>query len=308
MKWEKKGLILTPHGEQGLYNSHPTPLIKEKEGIIRMYVSFRPQQTLSMTTYVDLDINDLTKIVYAHPKPILELGERGLFDENGIMPASVIEHDGLVYLYYTGWQRSVGVPYNNYTGVAVSDDGGATFRKFSKGPVLGRTLYEVYTATSPCVLKHQGKWHAWYSSGTHWHLINDKLEHTYDIKYAVSDDGLHWLQTNETAIKQRDEFEAFTMPAIIEMGSRFHMWYSYRGSVGFRQGGRDSYKLGYAYSADLKNWTRADDQSGITLSDSGWDSEMMEYPSIISLNGDILMFYNGNGFGKKGFGYAKLVM
>ena len=34
---------------------------------------------------------------------------------------------------------------------------------------------------------------------------------------------------------------------------------------------------------------------------------MICYPNIISVNGKYIMFYNGNGFGESGFGFAELV-
>jgi sucrose-6-phosphate hydrolase SacC (GH32 family) len=304
--WEKKGLLFKPEGQCGIINSYaqvPTLLVKEK--VVRVYFSYRPEKGFSLTTYLDLNIDNLSEVLYIHSEPILGVGEPGTFDEHGIMPSSVIEKDGIVYLYYSGWQRSASVPYNNYTGLAVSEDGGNTFKKKFKGPVLDRTPFELFSATSPLVLFIDGKWHCWYSSGTNWHKINDKFEHTYDIKYASSTDGKNWLQPNQIAIKQRNEFEALTRPTILYLDNCYHMWYSYRGSHEFRTSG-DSYKIGYATSSDLINWTRKDEESGIELSEEGWDSKMMAYPSVLKIKDKIIMVYNGNDFGAGGFGYAEL--
>ena len=49
-----------------------------------------------------------------------------------------------------------------------------------------------------------------------------------------------------------------------------------------------------------------DDRAGIDVARSGWDSEMITYPEIVEHKGQKLMFYNGNGFGQSGFGYAEL--
>jgi predicted GH43/DUF377 family glycosyl hydrolase len=132
MKWKKKGVIFGPDQEEGWMKSHaqvPTVLVKEDR--LRVYFAARPRQTLSLTTYVDIDINDFSRVLYLNPDPILEPGSEGAFDENGIMPSAVVEDDGVVYLYYSGWSRGVGVPYSNYTGLAVSSNGGSTFEKFS---------------------------------------------------------------------------------------------------------------------------------------------------------------------------------
>lgn len=305
-RWKKKGLIFSPkdHGINGTHAQVPTLLLKGD--VLRVYFSFRPEKGLSLTTFVDIDVNDLSKVVYVHSEPILKLGLPGTFDEHGIMPSSVIKENEKIYMYYSGWQRGVSVPYNNYTGLAISEDGGMTFTKYTQGPVLDRTLLELYSATSPLVLIENGKWHAWYSSGTNWHFINGKYEHTYDLKYASSNDGINWLQNNKVAIAQKSEFEAITRPAIFKDNNGYHMWYSYRGTIDFRTGIDNGYKIGYAFSDDLLKWKRDDTKAGIELSENGWDSKMMAYPAIIKIRDKIIMVYNGNDFGSEGFGYAEL--
>jgi hypothetical protein len=65
--------------------------------------------------------------------------------------------------------------------------------------------------------------------------------------------------------------------------------------------------MGYAESVNGKDWVRMDDTVGIDVSeDSDWDSEMIEYPFIFDHDGQRYMLYNGNGYGKTGFGLAVL--
>jgi hypothetical protein len=308
MIWYKKGHIFKPSGNFGWMNSHaqvPSALHLQDESILRVYFSTRPNPGQTQTTFLDLDSNDLSKIKYIHDKPVLQWGSLGTFDEHGIMPSSVVQHDNKIYLYYSGWQRAVGVPYNNYTGLAISEDGGITFKKHSESPIIDRNNKELYSATSPCVIKDNDKWRMWYCSGTNWHTINDKLEHTYDIKYAFSDDGYTWTQTGKVCIKQDHEFEAITKPAVIRIGNKYHMWYCYRGSTNFRKG-EESYRIGYATSANATDWKREDGKSGIEKSKFGWDSMMIAYPEVIKINEKIVLLYNGNSFGTEGFGYAEL--
>ena len=42
------------------------------------------------------------------------------------------------------------------------------------------------------------------------------------------------------------------------------------------------------------------------LSKTGWDSEMICYPYVFDRKGERYMLYNGNGYGKTGFGLAVL--
>ena len=45
---------------------------------------------------------------------------------------------------------------------------------------------------------------------------------------------------------------------------------------------------------------------GIDVSKNGWDSEMICYPYVFDHKGKRYMLYNGNGYGKTGFGLAVL--
>jgi len=306
MKCRKHGLIFAPNNAGGWMKTHaqvPTPLCGD--GFIRVYFSSRPEPNLSLTTFVDLDADDPARVLRLNPKPILELGKPGTFDEHGIMPSCAIRDGSRVLLYYSGWSRGVSIPYTNSTGLATSEDGGETFRKVSEGPVLGKSLHNPYSATSPCVLQEGEAWHMWYCSGTGWLEIAGKPEHTYDIKYACSSDGIAWFPSGRAVIGQRTNYEALTRPFVIKRVDGYHMWFCYRGSHSFRDG-EDAYRIGYAYSQDLLHWQREDDNAGISPSQTGWDSKMIAYPAVAVVRGRTLMFYNGNGFGVDGFGYASL--
>jgi predicted GH43/DUF377 family glycosyl hydrolase len=306
MKWQKHGLIFSPNGAGGWMNSHaqvPTPLINDD--YIRVYFSSRPESNLSLTTFVDLDRRDPARVLHLNENPILELGRPGSFDEHGIMPSCVVVNDDRVFLYYSGWSRGTSVPYTNSTGLAVSDDGGKTFRKFSEGPILAKSIHDPFSATSPVVLRENDDWHMWYCSGTGWLKFGDKYEHTYDIKYAHSSDGIRWECTAEPAIAQTSEQEAITRPYVVKSTDGFDMWFCYRGSRDFRDG-ENAYRIGYAHSDDLQKWSRDDSNAGIDVSATGWDSKMIAYPAVIAANETNFMFYNGNGFGVDGFGYASL--
>ena len=64
--------------------------------------------------------------------------------------------------------------------------------------------------------------------------------------------------------------------------------------------------MGYAESFNGIDWTRNDKEVGILPSSTGWDSEMVCYPSVFDHHNNRYMVYNGNGYGKTGFGLARL--
>ena len=64
--------------------------------------------------------------------------------------------------------------------------------------------------------------------------------------------------------------------------------------------------MGYAESLDGKSWTRKDELVGIDKSDdpNAFDYLMIDYAHCRIINGKKYLFYNGNGFGASGLGYA----
>lgn len=306
--WRKHGLVFQPSGQGGWINSHaqvPTALLLDDR--IRVYIASRPKPGLSLTGYVDLDIAQPDRVLAVSERPILEPGGAGSFDEHGIMPSAVVRDGARIRLYYSGWCRLAGdAPYHNTTGLAVSEDGGRTFRREFAGPVLDRSPGEAFSATSPWVLQHESAWHAFYSAGLGWLKVDGKLEHIYDIRHAASADGVEWRRTARPALPQSFAEEALTRPTILarDEGGGWDMWFCHRGSRGFRGRG-DAYRIGFARSSDLWDWRRDDNAAGITVSPSGFDSEMIAYPCVLRVGSRTLMFYNGNGFGFDGFAWAE---
>jgi len=306
MPWIKKGFIYGPDREAPWMNSHaqiPTGLLLDDR--IRIYITVRPDQKTSLTTFIDVDIANPAKVLYVHKQPILPLGKPGAIDEFGVMPSAALRVGKDIWLYTIGWQRGLTVPYLNAIGLAISHDDGETFdRAFEGGPVLDRTPLEPYSTMSPCVLRRGDIWHMWYGSGVDWIEMRGKYEPIYYIKYASSRDGLKWERPGTCCIPAHTVDEASTRPAVVYKNGMYHMWFSFRGSDDFR-GGKDSYRLGYASSTDGKRWERNDANVGIALGAGGeWDSNMMAYPNILETPSGRYLFYNGNDFGKNGFGYA----
>ena len=308
MRWVKRGLIFSPAGVGGWMHSHAqVPTVLDMGDRLRVYFAARPHPGLSMTSFVDLDRGDPSRVLAVHERPILELGLPGTFDADGVMPSSAVRDGDAVRLYYSGWCRLAGkAPYNNATGLAVSHDGGTTFARMFDGPILDRTAEEPWSATSPNVVRAA---RAAGTCGTRRARsgleTGGKMEHTYVIKSATSEDGIRWVRDNRAIFPVRGDDEAQTKPAVLFRDGRWHMWFCYRGSRGFRAGG-ETYRMGYATSRDLIAWERDDESAGIDVSESGWDAQMVCYPEVVDLGDRVLMFYNGNGFGAGGFGYAAL--
>ncbi|MCA3001388.1 MAG: hypothetical protein ING54_02335 [Rhodocyclaceae bacterium] len=313
--WKKIGKIFDPTEMNSSswmqeYAQCPTPFLLNEE-ILRVYISSRPKkradsQRVAYPGYVDLLRSDLSKVMSVSEAPLLPLGERGAFDEFGMMPSSVVRNGAKVYLYYTGWTRMSSVPFTVGIGLAISEDGGRTFSKMGKGPVLGLTLKEPYLTNSPIVQKIGATWHMWYLTGTKWLPNAGAPEAVFQIVHAVSDDGIDWVRDGIPIVSTKSEDECQDLFAPFFHAGRWHAVFGYRKPIGFRSDPACAYRLGYASSVDLQNWTRDDSQVGITVSPSGWDAEMICSSQTFELDGRRLLFYCGNGFGREGFGVAEL--
>ncbi|MGC3940412.1 hypothetical protein ACOTTU_21640 [Roseobacter sp. EG26] len=306
MKWLRKGRIFDPAEHPDWAGTHaqvPTPLLYDDR--VRVFYADRFSDGRSYTTYVDLERGNLSNMIYAHKKPILDFGAPGTFDDDGVMPSCALRRDGQVYLYYSGWNRGMTVPYRNSVGIAVSDDDGTTFRRLYEGPVLERCPTEPYIAVTPTILKEGDLWRMWYISGVRWVDVNGKYEPVYVIKYASSRDGISWDRPNHLCIPPSHDTEAFSHPNVVKDGDLYRMWYCFRNSHDYRDGA-GAYRIGYAESSDGLDWTRMDDKGGLQTTGEGWEATMTCYPYALQIDGRIHMFYNGNGFGRSGFGYAIL--
>lgn len=295
--WRKLGRIYCPTGEQDWLQSHAAVPIAEHVGgdIFKIYFSSRNRRNESFTGYLVIDINRPQQILELSAAPVLSPGGLGEFDDSGAMATWLAHSDGSKLLYYIGWNLGVTVPFRNSVGLAVSQDGQA-FKRYASGPILDRTMTEPHFVASCCVIPGEDKWRMWYLSCTDWKIRNGKPEHRYHIKYAESLDGVAWKREGIVAIDYLDETEcAISRPSVIRDKDYWRMWYSHRGS---------EYRIGYAESYDGRHWTRLDDHCGINVSSSGWDSEMIEYPFVFDHAGNRYMLYNGNGYGKTGFGLA----
>jgi hypothetical protein len=306
MRWVRTGLVFDPRRDGNQSASHAqVPTVLALDDRIRVFYADRNAAGTSFIAYVDVARDEPTRILAHHGEPLTGYGAPGTFDDEGMMPAFAQRVGNRVLMYYSGWNQGVTVPYRNSTGVLVSDDGGTTFRRLYEGPIMDRTPEEPYLAVTPTILVEGDRWRMWYISGLRWVEIAGKYEPVYAIKYAESADGITWTRPNRLCIPQRHPEEAFSHPSVIHDRGLYRMWYCYRDSRDFRDG-QGAYRIGYAESADGLNWDRLDQRAGLDVGDDGWESTMVCYPFVFVLDGKVQMFYNGNGFGRTGFGHAVL--
>lgn len=315
MKWKKLGQIFDPTKHELITKLNiyaQSPQLLEFDDYVRIYfstrVSDKENKFLSHVGFVEIDKN-LKKIISTNKKEIISLGNLGCYDEHGIFPFHILKDNDKLFGYISGWSRRISVDIETSIGLSESFDNGITFKRNGEGPILSSTLNEPFLVGDPFVMKLDGVLNMWYIYGTEWitNPHNNVKERVYKIGHAISQDNLNWIKTDRQLIEDRlNQYECQALPTVIKIGNKFHMIFCFREAIGFRDDMEKGYRLGYAHSVDGINWIRDDENSGINLSDSGWDSEMMCYPHLNRINNDVYLFYNGNQFGKYGFGCAIL--
>jgi len=317
MKWKKIRKIFDPTQYQLPNNCEQfaqSPQTLIFDDFIRIYFSTRSVDEsngkyLSHIAFVDMHKN-LRDVIQVSDKTVIPLGGLGCFDEHGIFPMNIMRHSDVVYGYTCGWNRRVSVSVDTCIGLAISRDEGLTFQRIGDGPVLGASLHEPCLVGDGFVRVINGLFHMWYIFGTGWKKYSPEspLDRTYKIGHATSRDGIHWEKEEARQIitDRLGDDESQALPTVIEIDGRYHMFFCYRQSFDFRKGKGRGYAIGHAWSDNLVNWVREDNNPQLDGTPGDWDSDMQCYPHVFESEGKVYLLYNGNEFGRYGFGLAEL--
>lgn len=301
MNWDKLGLVFNPEGKFSWAKDHalqPTPLVMADR--VRIYSGFRDEAGVSRVGFVDHDINDLRKILAVSQYPVLDIGMPGAFDENGVVPCRLLRVGKKTYLYYAGYQLGQKVKFTVYGGLAISEDGGQSFTRSSTVPITDRTDGEELFRVIHSVIEADGRFKAWYGAGNRFIDIDGKPFPTYNIRYMESDDGIKGWSNSCASLdfKDEDEYRVARPWVMYDEGIYKLFYYIATKKTGFR--------LEYAESRDGINWENCRGL-GIEKCPDGFDSEMISYPSAFRANEDLYVIYNGNEYGRYGYGIAKFI-
>ena len=316
MKWLKHGKIFDPTKHQlpnGCKQFAQSPQALIFDDFVRIYFSTRAidknGKFLSHIAFVDMSKN-LRDVIRVSEQTVIPLGELGCFDEHGIFPMNVTRHGDLVYGYTCGWNRRVSVSVDTAIGLAISRDNGLTFHRIGPGPVLAASLHEPYLIGDGFVKIIDGVFHMWYIFGTGWkkYAADAAPDRTYKIGHATSTDGVNWIkeEARQIVADRLGPDESQALPTVVKIGCRYHMFFCYRESFDFRHAKGRGYRISHAWSDDLSNWTRDDEAPLLFGAPGEWDSDMQCYPHAFECDGKVYLLYNGNEFGRYGFGLAEL--
>lgn len=303
MKWRKTGLVYGPAGHEPWARSHamlPTPLLIPELGIVRIFINCCDEAGVSRPGFVDVLPDAPTVVVNRSSDPLMDIGHPGTFDENGVLCTSVLRApDGRLYMYYVGFELGTRIRYRLLTGLAISEDNGVSFTRYSVTPVLERSPDELFFRCGPCVRLENGLFRMWYVAGSEWLVVGGKPMPRYCIKYLESMNGLEWGSTGRLVLDiTREDEHGFGRPWVVQSAAGYAMYYS------VRRKSFGAYRMGFATSLDALNWDRHDEDLGLDVEPGGFDSDAIMYAAVIYLDGKEVCYYNGNEFGRAGFGAA----
>ena len=295
--WLRLGPVFCPVGNvpwMMTHASYPTPLVLA-DNLVRVFFSPRDGENRSSIASLDLALDGRRfEIVGAPRGPLLGPGAIGTFDDSGVTVSAVLADEGRVRVWYLGWNLGVAVPFRNAIGLAEGAPDGPLARA-SAGPAIDRSPADPFTLGYPWVLRDNTELRMWYCSHE-WGA--NALETRHEIKAASSADGLVWHRTGRALLAPAGGEElALARPCVLRDGDCFRMWYSRRYAA---------YRLGYAESPDGVVWTRRDDILRFVGRPGPWETDSMEYAAIFDCGRRRYMLYNGNGYGRSGFGLALL--
>lgn len=299
MEWEKLGNIYKAewtHEKLASHAANPLPVHIEGD-VFRIFYSGRDASNRSSVGFVDYDFGK-RKIIFSPAEPAFVHGSAGSFYEHGVSIGSCYTVKNKQYMLFMGWQSPPDSHWHGEIGrLIISKE--LTLSLDPPSPFIGLNEEDSISLSYPWVIETDDEYEMWYGSTQTWHAKNGEMVHV--IKHACSTDGHRWTSGTNDVPHVIGVAQAFSRPTVVtnEDGS-LEMWFSYRSGSG------QTYRIGHATCPKGGTWSLALDECCLDISAQGWDSEMVEYPYVFDHAGERFMLYNGNSYGKTGFGLAVL--
>lgn len=305
--WHDYGVIFEVKSISNWIASHayvPTAiLLKDK---IRVFVAFLDPNKIGRLGYVDVNLKNPEKVIDYSPEPLLCDSDGDMFDSAGVTPLCALREQDHIKLYYAGWKSITGTSerYTLFTGLAIGDENANRFVRYSNRPIINGREKNENIRTAGQVLKIDNNYFSFVATQKGQREIKGKSVPIYDLEYATSYDGKVW-GNEQTRVFSHEigKILGYGRSAIWKNKHNvFEGLFSVRGWDG---GYTD---LVYSTSPDGISWAPLENSHRSFLAKDTCDLQSeVAFPSVISLNNRLYMFYNGDGFGEEGLRLAEWV-
>ena len=299
MAWKKISQIFNfePINEYLITHASNPMAVHLNDDVYRVFFSGRNEENKSSVGFVDIDIIKHKTVNVCNKESFPVSDDFEGFYSHGVSIGNMYRIDSHNYVLFMAWQIRGNNHWRGDIGRLELTEDQQSFSLVGDKPFLTVDDEDLVSLSYPCVMHDDGIYKMWYGSTISWDSPNGEMVHV--IKYATSEDGENWVKHGLAIPYELGVAQAFSRPTVVKDDDGYHMWFSYRSGTG------EKYRIGYAHSLDGLVWGRKA-SSGIDVSESGWDSEMICYPYVFDHKGKRYMLYNGNDYGKTGFGLAIL--
>lgn len=218
------------------------------------------------------------------------------------------------HLYFCAWGKPGSKRLANTTGLAISDDGGKSWRYHDTKPILPLDRpYDREGTGSLWIERENGLFRMWYTGiGCYFDKPPGVRSGHGDvipqigIAYAESRDGLSWEKPlNDWVVRPRgfdvEPYEYIcSKPCILRNpGGGYTLWVNTFGTA---------YRVHRLASRDGIHWNwqpRVGPEGELGVGAPGsFDDHQRSYPTIVQHGQELRCWYTGNNFGTTGLGYA----
>lgn len=302
MRWKYLSCLVNIDNLDQFAFSHamvPTPLLLGN-GVLRVFFSSRDKAGIGRPRFIDFEIDHNFEPIRYSDSIILDLGGPGTFDDNGILVSSVVQDSqGQLLMYYGGFELSTKIRYKIFTGLAISNNMGETFTRYSEIPILDRNSQELFFRGGAFVERKEDTYEMLYVGGSSWKILKNSTKPIYSIRSASSLDGKLW-QSGKSILEPSSEMEhGFGRPYKVNWANREFIYYSIRDVLS------ENYRIGYAEIVQDEIY-RQDGLFNIFNGDELIPNVGIMYASFFSWNGNLYMLFNEDDFGATGIHLAIL--
>lgn len=299
IKFNRLGRIFDPqqfqvNGEILSHAANPV-VIKIDRNLVRIFFNSRDKNQRSSIYSFDFDLDSLRPIPDSLKVQFM-LDSSDSYFKDGVSLGSHFQLDGVSWIGFMGW---INPTFKHWYGTIGKFQLNANldFESIDKKPWFDLDNQDQTSLSYPAVYTSKNTMHVWYGTTLTWDGGNGEMIHI--LKEKVSKDYVRFESTNRVVEWKMGESQAFSRPSILKIHDHFLMAYSVRGNA-------TKYRIGFGLIEDNSSMVKQICTFSTSL--SKWESEMVEYPYLVSHGDSVFMFYNGNGYGKSGIGLAQLIV